>query len=262
LDDRAVGPSDFDIGTVTVPVDPRLPDGGGGTLSFYDLKPTSVRVPDELRTHAGNFGGETEHWDGFDLTVDARVADLLLQGGLSTGRRFRNYCDIQAQLPETLERGGIPERAPSGNTAPLEYCNRGENWLTQVKFLGSYTLPGDVHVAATLQNQPGPERVAEVRYIAADTSLGRPLTLFPSAVTLNVIEPGSFYGERFNQLDLRVTKIFNLGGFGRFRAMFDIYNVFNANTVTKEQPSYGPQWLAPQAIVPGRLGKFAFQVDF
>lgn len=136
------------------------------------------------------------------------------------------------------------------------------NWLTQVKFLGSYTFPGDIQFAATLQNQPGPERVAEVRFTAADTSLGRPLTLYPSAVRLNVIEPGSSYGDRFNQLDLRVTKIFNLGRSARFRAMFDIFNVFNANTVTKEQPAFGPQWLAPQAIMPGRLGKFAFQVDF
>ena len=48
----------------------------------------------------------------------------------------------------------------------------------------------------------------------------------------------------------------------QFRAMFDLFNVFNANAVTLEQPGYGPQWLAPQAIMPGRLAKFAFQLDF
>ena len=262
LDDRAVGTDDFEIGTVTVPTDPRLPDGGGGTLSFYDVRPGSVRVPDEIRTHADNFGGESEVWNGFDFTVNARVENLLLQGGLSTGRVSHDFCDIQNALPETLQGGGIPQRADFGDTGVLEHCNRNENWLTQVKFLGSYTLPYDVQIAATLQNQPGPERAAEVRYTAADTSLGRPMTYFPSAVTLNVIEPGSSYGERFNQLDLRLTKIFNLGGTARFRAMFDIFNVFNANAITLEQPGFGPSWLNPQAIMPGRLGKFAFQIEF
>jgi hypothetical protein len=44
--------------------------------------------------------------------------------------------------------------------------------------------------------------------------------------------------------------------------MFDIYNVFNANSVTFEEPGVGPNYLAPQVIMPGRLGKFAFQIDF
>ena len=44
--------------------------------------------------------------------------------------------------------------------------------------------------------------------------------------------------------------------------MVDVYNVFNANTVTKEDLGFGPEWLTPQAIMPGRLLKFAFQFDF
>ena len=70
------------------------------------------------------------------------------------------------------------------------------------------------------------------------------------------------YGERFNQFDLRLTKIFRFAGGMQVRAMFDLFNVFNANAVTLEQPGFGAQWLAPQAIMPGRLAKFAFQLDF
>ena len=260
VDNRALGADDFEIGTITVPSDSRLPDGGGGTLSFYDLKPGSVRVPDDLTVLADNFGGESETWNGFDVTVDARIEDVLLQGGMSTGRVSRNYCDLQAALPEALpSRGSVAGNNP-GDTALVEHCDRAENWLTQVKLIGSYTFPYDIQVAATLQNQPGPERAATVLF--TETSLGRPLVLNPGGVNLNLIRPGSSYGERFNQLDLRFTKIINVGGGARFRAMFDLYNVLNANAVMAEQPAFGANWLAPVVIMPGRLAKFAFQLDF
>ena len=260
VDNRALGGDDFEIGTITVPSDSRLPDGGGGTLSFYDLKPGSVRVPDDLTVLADNFGGESETWNGFDVTVDARIEDVLLQGGMSTGRVSRNYCDLQAALPEALpSRGSVAGNSP-GDTVLVEHCDRAENWLTQVKLIGSYTFPYDIQVAATLQNQPGPERAATVLF--TETSLGRPLVLNPGGVNLNLIRPGSSYGERFNQLDLRFTKIINVGGGARFRAMFDLYNVLNANAVMAEQPAFGANWLAPVVIMPGRLAKFAFQLDF
>ena len=270
LDNRAVGPDDYVTATVNLPQDDRLPGGGGGTLSFYDLLPGSVRPTDELRTNADNFGGESQTWHGFDFTLDARVENLLLQGGVSTGRVSHDYCDVQSALPESVASAAInPAPIPArtfgrNDAAPLEYCQRDENWLTQVKLLGSYTLPYDIQVAGTLQNQPGPQRVAVARF--TESSLGRASTLYPSGVQLNIIPPGSLYGDRFNQFDIRFTKILNVGGGARLRAMFDIFNVFNANTVTLENPSFAgpgdPNWLAPQVIMPGRLAKFAFQLDF
>ena len=70
------------------------------------------------------------------------------------------------------------------------------------------------------------------------------------------------YGERFHQVDLRLTKIFTIGGDVRLRAMFDLYNLFNANAVTNEEYALGANYLRPVAIMPGRLAKFAFQFNF
>ena len=267
-DDRAVGLDDFDIASVTVPVDPRLPGGGGGTLHFYDLKPGSVRLPDQTQTSAAAYGGERETWNGVDLTLGARLAALLLQGGVSTGRASLDYCGVQDILPERtwLYRDPTdPSQFVAGDATPLEHCRQDHDWLTQVKLIASYALPSGVQVAGTVQSQPGPERSALLQF--TDTSLGRDLTSYPGGVQLNLVPPGSFYGERFNQIDLRLTKVLDVGaGAGRLRAMFDVFNVFNANTVTKEQ--YGmafagdPNWLAPQVIMPGRLAKLAFQLDF
>ena len=257
VDDRALSSGDFELGTVNVPSDPRLPGGGGGTLSFYDQRPGTLAVPDALTVRADDFGGETETWNGFDVTVDARIEDILLQGGLSTGRTSRNYCDLQGALPEAL-----PTRAAGGtfgaDTMVLEHCDRSENWLTQVKLIGSYTFPYDIQVSATLQNQNGPERAA--RLVFTESSLDQ-FVLHSGGVELNMIEPGTLYGERFNQLDLRFTKILNFGG-ARLRAMLDLFNVLNANAVMAEDSAWGPSWLAPVVIMPGRLAKFGFQLDF
>jgi hypothetical protein len=262
VDNRAVSPGDFDQFSLTVPNDPRLAGRGGTVLGFVDLKPTSVRVPNEIRTSAGNFGGESQTWNGFDLALSARVRGLMLQGGLSTGHTSVNYCDLQSQLPERLQARAAA--AGGGDTVPTDYCGRGTKWLTQFKLLGSYTLPYDVQVAGTIQSAAGPERAGIYRFSPAEISaaLGRSATLFPGGLSANVLEPGTVYGERFNQIDIRFTKIIGLGGPARLRAMFDIFNLLNANTVTLEQYAVGPAYLNPQAIMPGRLAKFAFQLDF
>jgi len=44
--------------------------------------------------------------------------------------------------------------------------------------------------------------------------------------------------------------------------IFDVFNVLNDNTVTEKDRNFGPNCLTPTAIMPGRLGKFAFQLDF
>ena len=161
-----------------------------------------------------------------------------------------------------------PSRTGTSTINPIDFCDYTQNWLTQIKFLGSYTLPYGIQVAATLQNQPGVERVGEVTYSNADLSaaLGRPASA--ASADIDVISPGSVYGDRFNQFDLRLTKIISLGGGTQLRAMFDLFNLFNANAITRESVGYGGStgggvgWAAPQVIMAGRLAKFAFQFDF
>jgi hypothetical protein len=101
-----------------------------------------------------------------------------------------------------------------------------------------------------------------VTYTAAQIALalGRPST--QGAQIINIIPPGTHFGDRWNQLDLRFTKIFRLPRSVRARAMFDIYNITNANSAAAEEPAFGPTYLYPQVIMAGRLAKFAFQFDF
>ena len=76
-----------------------------------------------------------------------------------------------------------------------------------------------------------------------------------------MLAPNAKYEERLNQLDIRFTKIMKFGK-ARVQGMFDIYNVFNANSVLTVNNTYGPNWLAPISIVGARMFKFSGQLDW
>ena len=247
---RAVGPNDYDPYCVTVPNDPRLPTAGQQLCGLFQVQPEFQSVAaDRITTFADNFGTRTQHWNGVDLTVNARMDNgLLLQGGVSTGKTSRDQCDLNAGL----------------NNPSQLYCKTDTPFITQVKLLGSYTLPYDVQISGTLQSLPGREVLATVTFTGAEISesLGRPSNT--SSTDIQVIEPGSTYSERLLQLDLRATKNIAIGP-GQYRLMVDVYNVFNDSTPLELNNLYGATgtaWQRPALIIPGRLLKFAFQIDF
>ena len=79
-------------------------------------------------------------------------------------------------------------------------------------------------------------------------------------MTVNVIEPGTAYGERLNQLDLRVGKLFNLLG-TRAGVYVDVYNALNVDTVLTENSSYNV-WRQPLSVIRARFAKVSAKFDF
>jgi hypothetical protein len=158
----------------------------------------------------------------------------------------------------------------SSPSASAQFCHVETPFLTQVKLLGSYVLPLDISVAATYQNLPGPNILANATYTSAQiaSSLGRQLSS-ASTATINIVAPSVLYGERMHQLDLRLTKIMHVNR-GRFQAMVDLYNALNANPVLVLNNTYGATagatagaaWQVPQGILPGRIIKFGVQANF
>ena len=69
------------------------------------------------------------------------------------------------------------------------------------------------------------------------------------------------YGERLNQVDLRLTKDFRFGGSRLFRANLDIFNVMNSNPVRAVNANFA-SWLVPTSILDPRLFKISAQFEF
>jgi hypothetical protein len=78
-------------------------------------------------------------------------------------------------------------------------------------------------------------------------------------VVVNVVEPGSIYGEWLNQVDLRLGKILRVG---RTKTLLnlDLYNLFNTDTVLTVNNSYAA-WQRPTSILLARFAKISAQVD-
>jgi hypothetical protein len=91
------------------------------------------------------------------------------------------------------------------------------------------------------------------------TTLNRPFTFGQS--TLNVIEPGTQYGDRLNQFDLRFTKIVNLGR-GRIDLNVDLYNAFNSDAILGQLNNFGSLWQLPLTVIQPRFAKFSVRWDF
>ena len=60
-----------------------------------------VGVTDNYRTYAPNYGNQYSIYNGFDLSVNARLRNgIQLQAGSSTGSQVTDNCEVRAKLPE------------------------------------------------------------------------------------------------------------------------------------------------------------------
>jgi hypothetical protein len=272
-DDLNVSASDYQQFSLTVPNDPRLPNGGGNTLTFYDLTTAGfATAPRYFVTHAKNYGEQTEVFTGVNIGVNARLANgLTVQGGLGPGRVVTDDCDLVDELPEMLHTlAGNPTRSPVFAARPLERCRQNNGWRTGVQGLAAYIIPKiDVNISATFQNQPGAQLDANWLTGTGASNLGRSFSSGGNR-SFNIVEAGEVYIERMNQIDLRLSKIFRVAG-TRTMLNFDFYNVSNSNSILTENATYTAQpppganpatWRSPTVILLPRLFKLGLQVDF
>jgi len=277
---RATGPADFDSFVFNVPADGRLPGGGNYPLTFLDLKPAKFGQFDNYRSFSDSLGGASNSFNGVDMTVNARLKVVTIQGGTSSGNVVEDECGLATQHPDVYvpasNGGTLTGGSPFiGSTAqwPAAFCHRESTWLTNLKGLVTYTVPKvDVLVSGTFHSLPYPgsnfpsvanQSIGGVATVSpSQTTLGRPFSNGQAVTFLNIVEPGAKYGERLNSVDLRIGKLFR---YSRTRTMasVDLFNLFNSSTpdVYSTFP-YGATYMNPLNITTARFAKISVQFDF
>jgi len=274
VDNRDIQATDFGQYSVVAPSDPRLPGGGGQTISgLYNVNPNVVNrngvvvantsANDAYNTLASNVGSQYSHYNGVLLNVSARVRNgLTFQGGMNTGKTVTDNCAIRAAIPEGWFGGPSP-------TNP--YCHADTGMVTRYTGLGSYIIPRiDVQLSGTFRSDQGAPLAANFAYTSAQiaTSLGRPLSNAAPNNSINLIAPGVLYGDRVNEFDVRIAKILK---FGRTRTNvgLDLYNLINSAAVLSYNQTFnttvlsGPgSWLQPTSVLQPRFIKVSATIDF
>ncbi|HUK34053.1 MAG TPA: hypothetical protein VLV86_09100, partial [Vicinamibacterales bacterium] len=276
--------ADWNVYSITAPVDSRLPGGGGYAVSgLHDVVPSKFGQSNFQIQAADNFGNQYQYWSGVDFNVAIRATrGLSFQGGTSTGQTVRDLCSVSNGLPDALLAaqapaigvtipGFTPLNGIQVGMAPGQYCHLESGFLTQFRGLSSYQVPKvDVEVSATFQSKPGAQLAANYNIPAATIaqSLGRLPSGGVANVTVNLVAPGSLYGDRVNELDLRFSKIFRLAR-TRLKATLDMYNALNANPALTYNQTFNPAvtagtgaWLTPTSVLAARVLKIGASFDF
>jgi hypothetical protein len=279
-DDLRYDASSYDTLCIRTPVDPDLPGGGGYQVcGVHDLKPAvfAQNLPaNNLIRFSDDFGGETNIYRGFDVNLEARFRyGAFLRGGVAaTSRTFDNCNLIAAGLDAVvgLTAQGT-EIYPDGSRA----CHREYPYRPDVKLSGAYILPFDIQFSGIYQFSrgvqtggagPSIQALWPITSTAASVSpfVGRAWTGTASR-TIQLIREGADFGDyNLNQLDLRASKRFNLGG-QRLRVDFDLYNVFNSSWPFTVSSTYSTSttlsaWQRPTNVLQHRFFKIGGQFSF
>ena len=265
-DNTLLAPSDLDPFSIVAPSDARLPGGGGYSISgLYDVNPSKVGQILNLVTDSEKYGKESQVFNGWDLTINARQAGVTFQGGMSVGQTTSDACDVRANLPELNQAIGAGLQTSTVNTVS-PYCQVSSGYLKQVRGLATYVIPKvDVQLSGIFQSKPGPALLANyaVPTAAAALTLGRPLSGNAPNVTVNLIEPGTLYGNRINQLDLRIAKLLRFNG-TKTMVGIDLYNALNTDAILTYNNTFVPggTWLQPLTVVTARMLRFSAEFTF
>src|SRR6266550_1948542 len=185
---EAVPASGYDSYCITAPTDARLPRGGGNRIcGLYDIKPELFGRVDNLVTQASNVGGQTQIYNGMDLTLNGRfLQGGQFSGGASLGRTVTDNCYVNGNASLTAPVFLNVPALPATSTVPRnsDICHVAPPWSsgTQVKFLAVYPLPWDLETSAIFQNSPGIPITASYVITNAQVreAIGRNLAACPS----------------------------------------------------------------------------------
>lgn len=126
-----------------------------------------------------------------------------------------------------------------------------------MKIAGTYFLPLRLQLGIAFQSYAGE---------ALAVNWAVPASVFPNgqrtqSVTVNLIEPGTQYLERWNQLDINVKRNFEVRK-ARFDIGVDLFNMLNGNVVLVQNQNFGASLGRPQQILQPFMARLSANLKF
>ena len=180
------------------------------------------------------------------MTEEIRLAKgLTVLGGLSMDHTRTNTC-VVVDSPGALRN-----------------CDIITPFLKYYTFTGRVPLPWDVVTAVVYRDLPGPQITATYNVLNSQIiGLNRNLSNGANGtVNVALIKPGTMYGVRQRQVDVRFSKRLRINRV-RLTGNLDVYNLLNGSAVDSQNNTFGPNWLKPTNIQLGRFVKLGAQFDF
>lgn len=229
---RAVQRSDYTQFVITSPLN-------GEQITRYNLDPAKRGLIDNVIELAPD---NSRIYDGLAFTATGRVGrGGLVNAGVTMGRTKLETCTV---VDPNL----------------LLFCEENPPFTgeTTYKVIVAHPLPFDFNVSGVFQSFPG--QLVRANYVVTSAIAGVPLTL--GSITTNLLKPGELYAERSNRLDVRVTRVWRIGGGARFEPTIEVFNLLNASPELSVNNTYGPNWQRPTATALGRMLKLGARFDF
>ncbi len=243
----------------------------GEAITFYNLNAAKLGQVDNVDFNSTDTDLRSRTYQGFELGGQARLGSRAnFFGGWTFDRLTSVACDSVTD-PNTFR-----------------YCDQadfGMPFRHEFKLAGSVTTIWDIQANLAFQSYAGLEQNTNwvigrtTRYPAdcpAPCTAGALVipnmtlaTLTPlsfangtqSAQGVQLVQPGTKFLPRHNQVDVGFRKLFRTGKY-TWSGQADIFNVFNMATVKSENQTYGTSLGTPLSILQPRTLRLAMQMRF
>jgi hypothetical protein len=246
-DNQLVDSSDWTAFTVANPID-------GTPLTIYNL---NVNKRGQSQIVDFNSTTNTHISNDLELSFMGRLPHAAtLFGGWTASKNVESWCN---------------QDDPNGsNQSDLYYSItylRGGKYCDQR--LLSIPYRSDFKLAGTLPLKFGLDFSGTIVSFAGNELNGTwnvPASVFPNGqrtqtTNVQLVQPGTKYLDRWNQVDISVKKNFRSGKV-TYSTQMDLYNLLNSSVVITRTQAFGAAYLFPTAILQGRLMRVATQIKW
>ena len=165
-DNRATTPADYTQFSIVAPLDPRLPGGGGYSVSgLYDVAPDKFSAVDNYRTYAPNYGVISQMYNGFEFGLQARIKNgTQFQFGDADYVSWLNLGDAYSWLQGRKDdaAGAYAQAIRLGRDQMLALAKRGQSVDAMI--------PADLATVFARLQQPDSARMYIGRAVSADST--------------------------------------------------------------------------------------------